>query len=39
MFIDFLQFIANLLLAGITLRFIEMKLAGTDVGKALSFAY
>jgi hypothetical protein len=39
MFIDFLQFIANLLLAGIALRFVEMKLAGTDVGKALSFAY
>lgn len=39
MAVDFLQFIAQLLLAGIALRFLEMKLAGTDIGKALSFAY
>lgn len=39
MFFDWIQFVANLLLAGIALRFVEMKLAGTDIGKALSFAY
>ncbi len=39
MVIDFLQFLANLLIAGILLRFAQMKLTGTELGKALSFAY
>lgn len=39
MAIDFLQFLFNLILAGFVLRFAQVKLAGTDIGKALSFVY
>ncbi len=39
MVIDFLQFVAQLILAGLLLRFIEMKTQGTDVAKALAFIY
>jgi hypothetical protein len=39
MVVDFLQFILNLILAGLVLRFAQVKLAGTDLGKALSFIY
>jgi hypothetical protein len=37
--IDFLQFLFNLIIAGFVLRFAQVKLAGTDVGKALTFVY
>jgi hypothetical protein len=37
--IDFLHFVANLILAGFVIRFAQMKLAGSDFGKALSFVY
>ncbi len=37
--IDFLHFLANLILAGFVLRFAQIKLAGSDMGKALSFVY
>lgn len=37
--IDFLQFLFNLILAGFVLRYAQVKLAGTDMGKALSFVY
>lgn len=37
MVIDFAQFCANLVLATLLFRFLQMKLAGTDYGKALSF--
>lgn len=39
MVIDFLQFTFNLIIAGFVLRFAQVKLAGTDFGKALSFVY
>lgn len=39
MLIDFLQFLFNLILAGFVLRYAQVKLAGTDMGKALSFVY
>lgn len=40
MAVDFVQFLAQLLLAGLLLRFIEMKLAdGSDLKKALAFIY
>lgn len=39
MAIDFLQFMFQLILAGFVLRFLQVKLAGTDMGKALSFVY
>lgn len=39
MMIDFLQFMLNLILAGFVLRFAQVKLAGTDMGKALTFVY
>lgn len=39
MLIDFLQFMFNLILAGFVLRFAQVKLAGTDAGKALSYIY
>jgi hypothetical protein len=38
--IDFVHFLANLLLAGILLRFLEMKLnPDSDLKKALAFIY
>lgn len=37
--INFLHFILNLILAGFVLRFLQVKMAGTDIGKALSFVY
>lgn len=39
MAIDFLQFMCNLLIAGFVIRFAQVKLAGSDLGKALSFIY
>jgi hypothetical protein len=39
MTIDFLQFLLNLILAGFLLRFLQVKLHGTDIGKALTFIY
>lgn len=39
MLIDFLQFLFNLIIAGFLLRYAQVKLAGTDMGKALSFVY
>jgi hypothetical protein len=39
MVIDFMQFIFNLIIAGFVLRFAQVKLAGTDFGKALAFVY
>jgi hypothetical protein len=39
MVIDWLQFMFNLILAGFVLRFAQVKLAGTDIGKALTFVY
>lgn len=39
MLIDFLQFLLNLILAGFLLRFAQVKLAGTEMGKALSYVY
>jgi hypothetical protein len=39
MAIDFLQFMFNLIIAGFILRFAQVKLAGSDFGKALSFVY
>jgi hypothetical protein len=39
MAVDFFQFVMNLLLAGLLLRFLQMKLADSDLGKALAFIY
>lgn len=39
MAVDFLQFLFNLIIAGFLLRYAQVKLAGTDMGKALSFVY
>lgn len=39
MLIDFLQFMANLLIAGFILRYTQMKLRDTDIGKALAYLY
>jgi hypothetical protein len=37
--IEYAHFLFNLILAGFTLRFLQVKLAGTDLGKALAFIY
>jgi len=39
MVIDFAQFMFNLIIAGFILRFLQVKLAGSEMGKALSFVY
>lgn len=39
MLIDWLQFMFNLIIAGFVLRYAQVKLAGTDAGKALAFVY
>jgi hypothetical protein len=39
MLVDFLQFLFNLIIAGFVLRYAQVKLAGTDIGKALTFVY
>lgn len=39
MVIDFVQFMFNLIIAGFILRFLQVKLAGSEMGKALSFVY
>jgi hypothetical protein len=39
MVIDLFQFMFNLIIAGFILRFLQVKLAGSDFGKALSFVY
>lgn len=40
MAVDFFQFLANLMLAGLLIRFIEMKLnPESDLRKALAFIY
>lgn len=39
MVIDQLHFLFNLIIAGFILRFLQVKLAGTDFGKALQFVY
>lgn len=39
MAIDMLQFIFQLLIAGFLLRYLQIKLAGSDAGKALAFIY
>jgi hypothetical protein len=35
--IDWLQFMFNLIIAGFVLRYAQVKLSGTDAGKALAF--
>lgn len=37
--INFLQFLFNLIVAGFLLRYAQVKLTGTDMGKALAFIY
>lgn len=37
--INLLQFLFQLLIAGFVIRVAEVKLAGTDFGKALNFIY
>ena len=37
--INFLNFLFNLLIAGFLLRYAQVKLAGSDMGKALAFIY
>ena len=37
--VNFIQFFLNLIIAGFILRFAQLKLSGTDIGKALSFIY
>jgi hypothetical protein len=39
MFIDFIHFMLNLLLAGFVIRFAQVKLADTELGRALSYLY
>lgn len=39
MAVDFFQFLCQLLLAGLLLRFAQMKLGESDLGKALAFIY
>lgn len=39
MVIDFLQFLCNLIIAGFVLRFVQVKTAGTEIGRALAFVY
>lgn len=39
MLIDWLHFLFNLLIAGFVIRYAQVKLAGTDAGKALQFIY
>ena len=39
MVIDFAQFMFNLIIAGFILRFLQVKLAGSEISKALSFVY
>lgn len=40
MAVDFLQFLANLMLAGLLIRFAQMKLGpDSDLKKALAFIY
>lgn len=39
MLIDFFQFILNLIIAGFVLRYAQVKLTGTELGKALTFIY
>jgi len=36
---DFAQFMFQLIIAGFFLRYAQVKLAGTDMGKALAFVY
>lgn len=36
---DFFQFLFNLIIAGFLLRYAQVKLNGTDFGKALAFIY
>lgn len=38
-FVNWLHFLFNLIIAGFVLRFLQVKLAGTDMGKALAFIY
>lgn len=37
--INWVQFMLNLLIAGFVLRMAQVYLAGTDLGRALSFIY
>jgi hypothetical protein len=37
--VNWFHFLFNLILAGFFLRFLQLKLAGTDMGKALAFVY
>jgi hypothetical protein len=39
MWADFIHFMLNLILAGFVLRYAQVKLSGTEFGKALSFVY
>ena len=39
MALNFILFVANLLIAGVFIRFLESKMAGTSIGAALSYAY
>jgi len=38
-FIEFVHFVLNLLLAGFFLRFVQVKLSGTQLGDALAYLY
>lgn len=39
MAVDFLQFVLQLLIAGFVIRYAQIKLAGSDIGRALQFVY
>lgn len=39
MMVDMVQFMFQLLIAGFLLRYAQVKLAGSDAGKALAFIY
>lgn len=39
LFVDFWKFMFQLIIAGFVLRYAQVKLAGTDAGKALAFIY
>jgi hypothetical protein len=39
MVVDWLHFLFNLIIAGFVLRIAQVKLAGSDIGKALTFIY
>ncbi len=38
-FINFIHFVLNLILAGFFLRFVQVKTSGTALGNALAYVY